>query len=148
MNFLLIPLLLFVLVPQFVHPPDAVVERLAKVGVFAFGPVGFAAITSPGETDYRTVFNRSSALEDFEKLYSSGNLQAKCYALGGIHKLDPTRFKELVQPLRDSKKTVTTMSGCVLSREAFGDVIKQIESGRFSQTRFLRWNFHPPGILT
>ena len=132
MNFLLIPLLLFVPVPQSAHLPDAVVERLAKVGVFALGPVGFAAITSPGETDYRTVFNRSSALEDFEKLYSSGNLQAKCYALVGIHKLDPTRFKELVQPLRDSKETLNTMTGCILSREAFGAVIKQIESGRFS----------------
>ena len=132
MNFLLIPLLLFVLVPQFVHPPDAVVERLAKVGVFALGPVGFAAITSPGETDYRTVFNRSSALEDFEKLYSTGNLQAKCYALVGIHRLNPTRFRELIRPLLDSKETVNTMTGCILSREALGNVIKQIESGRFS----------------
>jgi hypothetical protein len=132
MNFLLIPLLLFVLVPQFVHPPDAVVERLAKVGVFAFGPVGFAAITSPGETDYRTVLNRASALEDFEKLYSTGNLQAKCYALVGIHRLNPTRFRELIRPLLDSKETVNTMTGCILSREALGNVIKQIESGRFS----------------
>src|SRR5580692_602495 len=128
MNFLLIPLLLFVLVPQFVHPPDAVVERLAKVGVFALGPVGFARITSPGETDYRTILNRSSALEDFEKLYSTGNLQAKCYALVGIRRLDPTRFKELVRPLRDSKETVITMSGCIMSHETLGDVIKQIES--------------------
>jgi hypothetical protein len=132
MNFWLIPVLLFVPVPQSAHSPDAVVERLAKVGVFAVGPVGYAAIISPGEKDYRTVFSRSSALEDFEKLYSAGNLQAKCYALVGIHRLDPPRFSELVQSLRDSKETVTTMSGCILSREAFGDVIKQIESGRFS----------------
>jgi hypothetical protein len=129
---LLIPLLLFVPVPQSAHPSDAVVERLAKTGVFAIGLVGYAAITSPGEKDYRTLFNRSSALEEFEKLYSAGNLQAKCYALAGIHRLDPTRFKELVRPLRDSKETVTTMSGCIMSREAFGNVIKQIESGRFS----------------
>jgi hypothetical protein len=132
MNFWLIPILFFVPVQQSSHPPDEVVERLAKAGVFAFGPVGYAAITSPGEKDYRTVFNRNPALEDFEKLYSTGNLQAKCYALAGIHRLDPTRFKELVQPLRDSKESVTTMSGCILSREPFGDIIKQIESGRFS----------------
>ena len=145
MNFLLIPLLLFVPVPQSPHPPDAVVERLAKTGVFAFGPVGYAAIISPGEKDYRTVFNRSSALEDFEKLYSTGNLQAKCYALVGIHMLNPARFKELAQPLRDSKETVNTMTGCILSREAFGAVIKQIESGRFSQTnlttKYVRYSY-------
>ena len=132
MNFWLIPILLLVPVPHSAHSPDAVVERLAKTGVFAFGPVGYAGIISPGEKDYRTVFNRSSAKVDFEKLYSTGNLQAKCYALAGIHMLNPTRFSELVQPLRDSKETVTTMSGCILSREAFGDIIKQIESGRFS----------------
>jgi hypothetical protein len=132
MNFWLIPVLLFVPVPQSAHSPDAVVERLAKIGVFAFGPVGYARIISPGEKDYRTVFNRTPALADFEKLYSAGNLQAKCYALTGIHMLNPTRFKELVASLRDSKEAVTTMSGCILSREAFGDVIKQIESGRFS----------------
>jgi hypothetical protein len=132
MNFWLIPVVLFVPVPQSAHSPDAVVERLATAGVFAFGPVAYGRITSPGEKDYRTVFNRSSALPDFERLYSAGNLQAKCYALAGIHLLNPTRFTELIQPLRDSKETVTTMSGCILSREAFGDIIKQIESGRFS----------------
>jgi len=72
MNFWLIPILFFVPVQQSSHPPDEVVERLAKAGVFAFGPVGYAAITSPGEKDYRTVFNRNPALEDFEKLYSTG----------------------------------------------------------------------------
>jgi hypothetical protein len=132
MNFWLIPLLLLLPVPSPAHPPDPVVEHLAKAGVFAIGSVCFARITSPGEQDYRMVLNRKSALEDFEKLYSAGNVQAKCYALAGIHKLDPARFGELAQPLRDSKETVTTMSGCILSREAFGDVIKQIESGRFS----------------
>src|SRR6201987_2012608 len=132
MNFLLIPLLLFAPVPQSAHPRDAVVQRLAKTGVFAFGSVGYAAIISPGEKDYRAVFNRSSALEDFEKLYTAGSLQAKCYALVGIHRLDPARFSELIRPLRDSKETVTTMTGCILSREAFGDVIKQIESGWIS----------------
>jgi len=85
MNFWLIPILLLV------H-----VERLAKTGVFAFGRVGYAGIISPGEKDYRTVFNRGSAKTDFEKLYSTGNLQAKCYALAGIHMLNPTRFSELV----------------------------------------------------
>ena len=132
MNLLLIPVLLFVPVPQSAHPPDAVVERLAAIGVFAFGPVAYARIVSPGEKDYRTIFNRSSARADFEKLYSTGNSQTKCYALVGIHMLNPTRFSELVQPLRDSKETVTTMSGCILFRETFGDIIKQIESGRFS----------------
>jgi hypothetical protein len=133
MNFWLIPLLLFVPVPPPAHPPDPVVEHLAKAGVFAIGPVGFARITSPGEQDYRTVLNRKSALEDFEKLYAAGNVQAKCYALAGIHRLDPARFTELAAAsLRDSKETVTTMSGCILSRETFGDIIKQIESGRFS----------------
>jgi hypothetical protein len=132
MNFWLIIAFLFILVPQTAHSSDTVVERLAKIGIFAFGPTGYAGAISAGEKDYRTILNRSSALEDFEKLYSTGNLQAKCYALVGIRRLDPTRFKELVRPLRDSKETVITMSGCIMSHETLGDVIKQIESGKFS----------------
>ncbi len=64
MNLWLVPALLFVPVPQSAHSPDAVVERLAKAGVFAFGPAAYARIISPGEKDYRTVFNRGSALEE------------------------------------------------------------------------------------
>jgi hypothetical protein len=87
---------------------------------------------SSGEKDYKIILARTSAAADFEKLYSEGNLQAKCYALVGIHKLNAVRFKDLASPMRSSRKIVATMHGCIVSKEAFGDVIKQIESGRYA----------------
>jgi hypothetical protein len=122
-------LLLFA-VPQTTQP-DAVLERLAKVERFAFGPTGYAGVTSAGEKDFRTVLGRSSAVTDFEKLFAEGNIQAKSYALVGIHKLSPTRFNELARQLRGSKERVTTMEGCIVSDEPFTYILKQIEAGKY-----------------
>jgi hypothetical protein len=87
---------------------------------------------TPGEKDHKIILARTSAAADFEELYSEGNSQAKCYALVGIHKLNAMRFKDLATPMRSSRKIVATMHGCIVSEEAFGDVIKQIESGRYA----------------
>ena len=130
MKFWFITALLLFALPQTTQP-DAVLERLSKVKQFAFGPTGYAGVTSAGEKDFRTVLGRSSALTDFEKLFGEGNLQAKSYALIGIHKLNPTRFKELARPLLDSKERVTTMKGCIISGEPFAFILKQIESGKY-----------------
>jgi hypothetical protein len=112
---------------------DTVLERAAKVARFAFGGTGYAGVISDGEQDYKSILAHKSALADFEKLYSQGNLQAKCYALVGINKLNPARFKELARRLRTSNEKVATMHGCILFDEAFADVIRQIESSQYSR---------------
>jgi hypothetical protein len=121
-------------VPQQGSPTvDVALERLAKVEVFAFGGVGFAGATSVGETNYKIIVVRPSAFADFEKLYTVGNLQAKCYALVGIRKLNPQRFKELAQPLSGSKQTVNTEHGCIRGTEPIRAVIREIGSGIYSR---------------
>jgi hypothetical protein len=47
------------------------------------------------------------------------------------HRLNPTHFKELARPLRDSKESVATMKGCIISDEPFTYILKQIESGKY-----------------
>ena len=133
MKLWLITALLFSALLQATQTVDTTFDRLAKVHLFAFGGVGYAGVTSSGEKDYRAMLARPSALADFERLYSSGNLQAKCYALVGIRKLNPQRFKELAQFSRSSKEQVGTMHGCVISAELLGAIIKQIESGMYSR---------------
>jgi hypothetical protein len=92
-------------------------------------PIGYAAATSQGEIDYRVILLQppQRALELFEELYAKGNMQAKSYALVGIHKLRPARFKELYLSLTTSADEVTTMSGCVISDQKLKDVAKQID---------------------
>jgi hypothetical protein len=125
---LLTAMLLFA-VPQTAQ--DTVPDRLSKVERFAFGPTGYAGVISTGEQDYKAVLARSTALPDFEKLFAQGNIQAKCYALVGIHKLNPARFKELVHSLEESEETVTTMEGCIIFHVPLTQVLKRIAVGKY-----------------
>jgi hypothetical protein len=122
--------MLFLTVPQTIQS-EAVVERLSKVEIFSFGPTGYAGVTSNGEKDFRTLLGGSSALADFEKLFAEGTIQAKSYALVGIHILNSTRFTELSRTMHDSKESVTVMKGCIISHESFTHILKQIESGKY-----------------
>jgi|HubBroStandDraft_6_1064221.scaffolds.fasta_scaffold167343_2 hypothetical protein len=116
-------------------PSDPVVTRIAYVDHFAFGGVGFAGVTSPGEKDYRLILARPSAFADFEKLFAVGNIQAKCYALVAIRDLDHRKFAVLASQLRNSKDQVRVMSGCIVSQQALSSVIARVESGVFSPRR-------------
>jgi len=131
MRMWVISALLFFPILQPAQTVDANFERLSKIVVFAFGGVGFSGATSPGEKDYKVILSRPSAMAEFERLYSSGNIMAKCYALVGIHRLSPQRFRELARPLHNSKEQVVTMHGCLMSYEPLGVIINQIESGRY-----------------
>jgi hypothetical protein len=131
-RFYVIAVLFFAIIAQAGEPADAVLERLAKVEQFAFGPTGYAGVISRGEKDYRLILSRPSALADLERLYSVGNMQAKSYALLGIRRLNPRRFKELSSAIRDSKDEVITQSGCIVSHESFGVIVGRIEGGKYA----------------
>lgn len=129
---LLAALLLAVSVP--LRAQDIVIERLSKVGQFAFGHVGYAGVTSQGEKDFKTVLARKSAVQDFNKLFAEGNIQAKCYALVGIRKLDPKRFQELSGELSNSTAKIEVMKGCIVSHVVFADVFREIAAGKYSDS--------------
>jgi len=114
-------------------PVDAAVNRLATVERFAFGGVGYLGVISKGEIDFKFVLAQpqSTALSAFEKLYASGNPQGKAYALSGIKKLAPQRFKELAAALAKSADEVEVMRGCIISHEALRDLAKHIDQGKF-----------------
>ena len=111
---------------------DPTLNRIAGVGVFAFGGVGFAGVTSQGEKDYRVILSRSSALAEFEKLFATGNPQAKAYALVGILALDVRRYEQLSAPLRQASLKVTIQHGCVISHVPFSAILKGIDAGGYA----------------
>ncbi len=125
-------LLLFVSLAQAGDSLDPVLDRLAKIDRFAFGGTGYAGVISEGQKDYRRILSRPSAEADFEKLLAVGNAQAKSYALVGIHTLAPGRFKQLSRALRDPTGEVVTQSGCIVDRQSFRAILKQISAGKFS----------------
>jgi hypothetical protein len=130
----LILLLLFSVSPVLADDTvDAAVNRLSTVDWFAFGGVGYAGVTSKGETDFKIVLAqpKPTALNAIERLYAIGNPQGKAYALSGLKKLAPERFAELVATLAKSTEEVEVMRGCIASHEPLPEVAKQIGQGKF-----------------
>ncbi len=112
---------------------SAAVKRIATTGTFAFGGVGFAGTTSDGEKDFKVILSLPAAEASvaFEKLYETGNPQAKSYALAGIRKLDRTRFSDLLLSVRASDLKVQTARGCIVSKRSLEDVAEDLNSGRY-----------------
>lgn len=133
-TWLLILLLFFSVSPVLADDTvDAAVNRLATIGQFAFGGVGFAGVTSKGETDFKFVLAqpKPTARNAFERLYAIGNPQGKSYALSGLKKVGPERFAELVVTVAKSTEKVDVMHGCIISQEPLPEVAKQIGQGKF-----------------
>lgn len=109
------------------------IQSLSNSNVFAFGGTGYAGKRSDGEKNFRVLMTqpREIALSTFEQLFSSGNPQAKAYALAGIKKLDRDRFKQLRMSLKSSNEIVTTMSGCVVEEMPLSKVTDMVDQGAF-----------------
>jgi hypothetical protein len=114
-------------------PPDDALKHLSTIGIFAFGGVGYAGATSKGEIDFKLILAQPpmAALAAFEKLYATGNPQGKSYALSGIKKLNPSRFKDLLALAGRSSEDVQVEKGCIIAHEQLRDVAKQIDRGKF-----------------
>jgi len=108
-------------------------QRIENANVFAFGGIGYAGVTSQGENDFRVILSQpaSVAEADFERIYTSGNSEAKSYALAGIRELDRARFKELLESLRGSNEKVVTMEGCIVEDRPLLRVAQDINSGQY-----------------
>jgi hypothetical protein len=120
----------------YAEPVDQTVSRLARVGVFAFGGIGFTGAISQGENGFVAIAARPSAEADFEKLFAIGTPEAKCYALTGILRLNPATFKALtLSPAfaKSSATKVTTMQGCIMSGHTLHDVVESIRAGIYAR---------------
>ena len=71
------------------------------------------------------------ALDALERLYATGNPQAKSYALAGIRKFNSKRFEELRLSLQSSNLKVQTQSGCIVSEQLLKEVANDLNSGKY-----------------
>lgn len=116
-------------------PPDLTFERLAAAKRFAIGGVGYAGTMSEEEKDFRVILARPSSKEDFERLFTIGNPQAKAYALLGLYVLKSPKFKELASHPQLEMITLHTQSGCIVRAEVLTEVIGRIERGEVVSSR-------------
>lgn len=120
---------------QLLPMPESLLMRLLSVflwsGNWHLVGLGTPGVISQGEKDYKIILSRQSALADFERLYFVGNLQAKSYALIGVHQINSKNFEELARSARTSKEEATIERGCIISRESIGAIVKQIELDQY-----------------
>ena len=106
-------------------------KSLAEVAEFAFGGVGVAGIESQGERLFRGVMDEPDAVATFKAVLGKGTPAAKLYALCGIRLLSEKDFDAAAAPLLKSDEKVTTMRGCMVSKERVGELAHQIGAGSF-----------------
>ncbi len=124
-------------------PTAALLNHIASTPFFAFGGVGYAGAMSSGEADFHMLMTqpRATALQSFEKLYATGNGEAKAYALAGIRELSPAEFDQLMSSLQHSSEKISTMEGCILQRQSFADVAARLKAGNYD--RWIKSQRHP-----
>jgi len=110
---------------------DVVAGRLVSARFFSIGPAGFVGVPSIYQRDYEAILRRppDEALKGFEHVFATGNAAAKAYALLGIHKLAPARFKVLYEALPAPGEQVTVLRGCIGRSQSLSLLAKKIDDG-------------------
>jgi hypothetical protein len=109
-------------------------SQLANAKSFAF----FATVTTgtvvSGTKAFSQVLHRPSPVVCFEQLITTGNSQAKMYAMLGLRQLDRTRFDIELERLKKQSFGVVvlaTVQQGALQTERSGALLKQIADGGY-----------------
>lgn len=108
-------------------------DTLARVGLFAFGGVGFTGTLSQGELMFRAALRQPDALDRFRILALNGTPAARMYGLAGIHVLAPGLFTSYTRSATRERSHVLVMTGCVGADEQATDVAARIERGTYDE---------------
>lgn len=112
------------------------ISQLATQDVFAFGRIGYAGVTSPGEVAFMQILQGQSAVADFEAVFRQGNAQGKAYALVGLRHIAAPVFDKLLAEFRSENPSVESMSGCFGFSEPATKIIDHIMAGRYGPGRY------------
>jgi hypothetical protein len=100
---------------------------LRKTGSFALGGVGVAGTMSQGESALREVLSHDDAVARLESALPGSSPAGQLYALLGLRVRDRDAYKKALAAYGQRDATVETMRGCMLQKESFRDLVKQIE---------------------
>ena len=104
---------------------------LRKTSTFALGGVGVAGTMSEGERALREVLKERDATARLESALPNASPAGQLYALLGLRRQDRAVYQRALEKYGENSATVQTMRGCILQKESFRDLIKQIEHGDY-----------------
>jgi hypothetical protein len=125
-----------------VMPVDAD-PLLRNASSFALGGIGVAGTMSAGERALREVLQKPDLPSRLEKLATEASPAGQLYALLGLRTRDRAAYARVLEKLQKTDATVETARGCILQRESFRDLLKEIERGNYDT--FLAREWHEPG---
>jgi hypothetical protein len=112
---------------------------LQSTGSFALGGIGVAGTMSAGERALREVLKKQDAVARLEALLPGASPAGKLYALLGLRIRDRAAYERALQKCGTTDATVETARGCMLSREPFRDLVKEIERGQYDSFLEREW---------
>ena len=98
---------------------------------FAFGGIGAAGIISQGEAALRTILDEPDAVTQLEKMLPHATDAGRLYILVGLHMRDRSAYKRAFDSYAKHDSTVETVRGCMISKESFQTVMREIDRGNF-----------------
>ena len=94
---------------------------------------------SAGERALREILKQPDAVARLEALLANASPAGKLYALLGLRIRDRVAYERALEKCRSTDATVATAPGCMLSREPFRDLVKEIEHGQFDTFLEREW---------
>jgi hypothetical protein len=98
---------------------------------FALGGIGAAGIISKGESALRTILDQPDAATQLEKMFPHATDAGRLYILVGLRLRDRSAYKRAFDSYSKHDSTVETVRGCMVSRESFQALMREIDRGNF-----------------
>ena len=98
---------------------------------FALGGIGVAGTISKGESALRTILDAPDAVTQLEKMLPHGTDAGRLYILVGLRMRDRSAYKRAFESYAKHDSTVETVRGCMISRESFQMLMREIDRGNF-----------------
>jgi hypothetical protein len=98
---------------------------------FAFGGIGVAGTMSKGESALRAILDEPDAVTQLEKMLPPATDAGRLYILVGLRMRDRSAYKRAFDSYSKHDSTVETVRGCMIGRESFQALMREIDRGNF-----------------
>ena len=98
---------------------------------FALGGIGVAGTMSKGESALRAILEKPDAVTQLEKMLPHATDAGRLYILVGLRMRDRSAYKRAFDSYSQHDSAVETVRGCMISRESFQSLMREIDRGNF-----------------
>jgi len=110
---------------------NSAARDLAAAKSLAFGGVGVAGLMSEVERNLRAVLQQPDAAQQLQAALAHATPAGTLYILVGLRRCDRAAYQKVFDSLSRPSDEVEVVRGCMVSKEAFRQVLSQIQDGRF-----------------